>query len=264
MATRDDASKLVDAFAARTKVDLWLSIKRSELASGLKERIDDPDLINQGQTSLCGPADFVRNLAQDTPVVYAKAAIELFENGSTTIGTFSIKPKKDLKIYTLPATARIHVADWILCASIRDADNWFFDYQAEGDDASGITMPHSKAAWLKQAGYTDVINETNAVLTKDLANATRASSLFEKGYKVALFVNSNMLDTATQADPSAFPDHWVALTRKITVSGLAADPASKVSFRVYTWGAQQNVPISKNLSVKSFLYNYYGFVACKM
>ena len=90
MATRDDASKLVDAFAARTKVDLWLSIKRSELASGLKERIDDPDLINQGQTSLCGPADFVRNLAQDTPVVYAKAAIELFENGSTTIGTFSI------------------------------------------------------------------------------------------------------------------------------------------------------------------------------
>jgi hypothetical protein len=56
----------------------------------------------------------------------------------------------------------------------------------------------------------------------------------------------------------------VALTSAIKVSGLSADPASKVSFRVYTWGSQRNVPLSGSLSVKHFLYNYYGFVACKL
>jgi hypothetical protein len=264
MAAKDDALKLVDEFAARSKTDLWLHLKRSEVAAGLRERINNPDKVNQGQTSLCGPADFVRDVAMDTPQVYARAVIDLFETGTATIGTFVIKPTKDLKFHRLPATARIHAADWIVCASVRDADNWFFDYQEESDDAAGITMPHSKASWLKQAGYRDVINDTNAVATKDLANARRASTLFSKGHKVALFINSNMLDVATQRQPSVFPDHWVALTSEIRISGLTADPASSVSMRVYSWGDQQNVPVYGALSIKDFLGNYYGFVACKL
>jgi hypothetical protein len=229
----------------------------------LRDRIDNPDKINQGQTSLCGPADFVRDIALDTPQVYGKAAIDLFETGSATIGTFLIKPAKDLKVYKLPATARIYPADWILCSSIRDADNWFFDYQCETDDASAITMPHSKAKWLKQAGYSDVINETNTVAKKDLPSARKASGLLAKGYKVALFISANMLDVATQGDPSMCPDHWVALTSEIKISGMPTDPVSSVNFRIYTSGDQQAVPSSSKLSVKQLLYNYLGFVACK-
>ena len=56
MATKDDAKNLVNAFEARTRRDLWLHIQRADLAKGLKARIDDPDLINQGQSSLCGPS----------------------------------------------------------------------------------------------------------------------------------------------------------------------------------------------------------------
>ena len=264
MAAKDDAKKLVDTFEKGTKVDLWLHIKRAELAKGLRERIDDPDMINQGQTSLCGPADFIRDVATDTPKVYAKAAIDLYETGSALIGTFRIKPTKDLKFYKLPATALIDPADWILCASIRDSDNWFLDYQAETDDVSAITMPHSKASWLKQASYTDVINETNTVFNKDLVNARQASALLAKGYKVALFISADMLSLSTQGNASVYPDHWVALTREIKVSGLAADPAPKVSFRVYTWGGQREVPSGGSLSIKQFLNNYYGFVACKL
>jgi hypothetical protein len=194
----------------------------------------------------------------------ARAAIDLYETGSATIGTMLIKPKKDLKFHKLPATANIDAADWILCASIRDMDNWFFDYQSESDDVSAITMPHSKASWLKQAGYRDVVNDTNVFLTKDLENARNASSLFAKGYKVALFISGNMLDVSTQGEASTIPDHWVALTSAIKIGGIAADPASSVSFRVYTWGAQRNVPVSGKLSIKHFLRNYYGYVACRL
>lgn len=263
MSTKDEAKTLIAAFEGRSKTDSWLHIKRADLARGLRERVDDPDNINLGQTSLCGPADFVRDIALDDPATYVKAAVDLFETGSAVIGTFYIKPKADLKTYKLPATATIDPADWILCASIRDTDNWFLDYQSEGDDAAAITMPHSKEKWLKQAGYTHVLNETNAVFTKDLPNARAASALLGKGYKVALFINSNMLDTSTQSDASAFPDHWVALTRGMVISGMSADPASKVDFRVYTWGREQSVPLSGSLSIKNFLANYYGYVACK-
>jgi hypothetical protein len=263
MSTTDDAKKLIAAFERRTTGNLWINMKRLDLARGLSQRVDDPDLINQGQTSLCGPADFVRDIAIDDPVMYVKAATDLFETGSAVIGTFFIKPTRDLRIYKVPATAKIDPADWILCASIRDMDNWFFDYQSETDDAAAITMPHSKAKWLKQAGYSHVVNETNVVFTKDLPNARAAGALLGKGYKVALFVNANMLDASTQDDSSAFPDHWIALTKELRIEGMSLDPTSKVSFRVYTWGKQRNVPEYGTLSIKSFLANYYGYVACK-
>jgi hypothetical protein len=265
MSAKDEAKKLVDEFEMRNKPGCpWIYLKRSEIAAGLRERIDDPDKINQGQTSLCGPADFIRDVAIDFPKIYAQAAIDLYEIGQGLVGTFLIKPAKDLKLYKLPETAKIHQADWLVLASIRDTDNWFMDYQSESDDAAAITMPHSKESWLRKAGYSDVVNETNILACKDLPNARKASSYLSKGYKVCLFINADMLDTSTQNNSSVTPNHWVALTSSINVSGIEADPASKMKFRVYTWGAQQDVPASGSLNIKHFLSNYYGYIACKL
>jgi hypothetical protein len=73
-----------------------------------------------------------------------------------------------------------------------------------------------------------------------------------------------MLDSSTQNNSSVIPNHWIALTSSINISGIEADPASKVKFRAYTWGAQQDVPASGSLNIKRFLANYYGFIACKL
>jgi hypothetical protein len=50
-----------------------------------------------------------------------------------------------LKTHLMPSHVDIDPADWILCASLRDRDNWFFEYQSETDDFAGITMPNSLA-----------------------------------------------------------------------------------------------------------------------
>jgi hypothetical protein len=264
MSAQDDAKALIDSFADRTNPPgVWLHIDRTALAQGLRARIDNPDLINQGQASLCGPADFFRDLAIDDPVTYARAAIELYETGATYVGQQKIRPCHDLKIHLIPPHANIDPADWVLSASLRDQDNWFFDYQSETDDFAGITMPHSMADWFRKAGYTEIVNDTNIYVCKDLANAKAASKLFGRGYKVSLFINADMLKADTQNDPSVTPDHWVGLTSSISFAGIEADPASKVSFEVYTWGGRQNVPASGSLSIKHFLSNYYGYVACK-
>lgn len=269
MSAKDDAKKLVDAFVSSDTAPVWLGISRSEVAAGLRERIDDPNKINQGETSLCGPADFVRQIVTDDPRAYAQAAIDLFRSGSGRIGTFSIKAGKDLRNHVVPATTKVHPADWILLASIRDTDNWWFDYQSESDDASAITMPHSKEKWLKQAGYTDVINDTNVMVTKDLDNAVRASSHFDRGYKVALFINSNMLYASKMNTASVTPDHWVALSSSIRIKSinlispgaLNEDPTSSVAFRCFSWGSIYTVPASGRLTDYRFRCNYYGFVA---
>ena len=96
MSAANDAKDLVNNFAARTGTGVWLHIDRADLAQGLRARIDNPDLINQEQASLCGPADFFHDQASDDPVTYARAAIELYETGATNVGTQKIRPSHDL------------------------------------------------------------------------------------------------------------------------------------------------------------------------
>jgi len=102
MSAQDDAKKLVDDFENRTTT-YWITLDRAKIAAGLRDRIDDPDHINQGGTSLCGPADFIRDIAEDKPVDYARAVIELYENGKTRIGTMDLKPCHDLRAHRVPA-----------------------------------------------------------------------------------------------------------------------------------------------------------------
>jgi hypothetical protein len=275
MSAQDDAKKLVDDFAALpTCPSVWPFLDRAEIAAGLKIRIDDPDKIKQTNTSLCGPADFARDVAEDKPVQYAQAVIDLYKTGSAHIETFIIKPGGDLKNYTPTADKygnKINAADWILLASIRDTDNWWFDYESVDDDAAAMTLPHSKEKWLRSAGYGDIINETNLVFCKDLSNAAKASRLFQSGYKVALFINGNMMKAKDQNSASVTPDHWVALTSAISIKSinltrpgtLVEDKSSKISFEVYSWGRRNPVPEKGTFTDYTFLQNYYGFIACR-
>ena len=132
-------------------------------------------------------------------------------------------------------------------------------------------MPHSKETWLKKAGYTDIVNETNVLFCKDIPCASKASALFSKGYKVALFINSNMLDAGKMNSPSVTPDHWVALTSPILINSfnlqhpgaVNEDPASRIELEVYSWGARHKIPKSGRLTDYNFSINFYGFIACR-
>lgn len=267
MSAKDDAKALVDEFAAAGDADVWPNINKVDLIEPLKTRIDKPDTINQKKTSLCGPADFIRDLAIDRPVEYVQTVVSLYKTGQAKIKSLSIKPCSDLKKYKIPATDTIDPVDWIILASLRDSDNWFFDYQSASDDASAITTPSRKEKWLKDVGYTTVKNEANIVFTKDLQNARDASALFKSGHKIALLINANMLsrEQSKVNTASVIPDHWISLKSEISINGIEGDPASTVSFDCYTWGSTRKVPFSTlELNIKRFLWNYYGYVAAKM
>jgi hypothetical protein len=252
------AKKLVDEFSRRTTPGVFPHFSRADVASQVRDRIDAPGKIDQLSSSLCGPASLVYHVARDFPEKYAQFVIDLYEKGKAAIGKFSIEPGTDMKNYA-PSKADIAAADWIALASIRDSKNWFFDYQSVKDEVAGITMPSSLESWFKDAGYTDIRNETNVYFTKDQKCAETASDLWGKAYKVCLFIGANMLEVSTQDEGTTTPDHWVVLNSAIKFTHKDA------SFSIYTWGDPGRlVPQKGSLSIESFLKNFYGFVACKL
>ena len=66
-------------------------------------------------------------------------------------------------------------ADWMILGSIRDAENFFFDYEGKPEeDVSAITMPGEVIEWLEAASaWTDVRDETNLFFAKGLTMLAR-------------------------------------------------------------------------------------------
>lgn len=255
-AKKDAAIKFVGKFLARKGGGVFTHLSRAVIGRELYDRIENPSLIDQGSSSLCGPASLLYTYAEHRPLAYVRFIINLYENGSATLGKLSVKPGKDLRSYALPRNES--AADWIGLASIRDSANWFFDYQSTTDEVAGITMPSTLESWFKRAGYKTVKNDTNVFFTKDRECAEAANKLLAQGYNVALFINADMLSSKTQDSKSVTPNHWVVLHSKIMLS------EKSVTFTVFTWGKIKWVPAGKkDLSLADFLNNFYGYVACK-
>jgi hypothetical protein len=260
------AIKLMNEFAAKNGPSKWSKVDRTAFARGVIERILDPNKVHQRGTPLCGPASLTRAIAKDSPVVYARAAIDLYQRGKAVIKTLEIEAGSEL-LKSAPQ-GKTDPADWVFLASIRDSDNWFFSPAGWfGSNAAGITMPDTVAEWFQAAGYTKIVNITHKAAKPNhfslATEAKKASDLKKKGYKVMLFIDADMLDADTQDDlVSMHPDHWVTLTSQITDGGTY-DYDKPVSFQVYSWGRTIDVPVDskKPLTKFKFLHKYYGFVA---
>lgn len=233
------------------------ALSRDQVARGAIDRVYDPNRISQEASSLCGPAAMVRAVASTDPVAYADYIIQLFEIGQAKLRRLEVEPDEDLRAHD--PGVQINPADWIALASLRDSENWFFDYDEVDDPIAGITFPSSLASWFRRAGYTSVFNETNLMVDKDLANIRAAHELYKRNYYVCLFINMNMLDADEMLSGSFSANHWVVLSSRVTLVG------NQISFTVFSWGAGFNPvpPLGKTMSIDAFLDNYYGYVAAK-
>ena len=215
----------------------------------------------------------MRAIAATDPLGYVTFVTSVYETGHGQIHDLKVNAGEDLRNYD-PGTAfdpvpreegsTFEPADWIAIASLRDSENWFWDYQNPNNMVGGITMPASLDKWFKQVGFHEVIDDTNVVFTKGEDNLRRASELWSKDYWVCLFVNDDMVsqDIKDVRSRSLSPSHWIGLTSAITI---AADKSS-VSFTVFTWGkGNQSVPYNPTdtLSLADLLHNYYGYVATR-
>ncbi|MGD0756796.1 MAG: hypothetical protein ABR927_17240 [Bacteroidales bacterium] len=267
----------------RSQAIAFKVISRFEVVEGLRERVNDPSRIDQGRAGLCPAASLIFQLATDKPDVYAQFVIDLFEKGVGRIGTWQVEPSNDLKMYQIPLSGsggfKVHAADWIPMASIRDSENWFFDYQQIDEQwhwsinwlaqivKSGGATFNELESWLKKAGYTEVIKGEGSTWPEDnqrtRGNIKLASDYYVLGYKIILRIDANILYLDWQArGENERSNHVVVLTSKVNFQNVGG--RENLSMTVYTWGSGTHpIPLGGQLSVEDFLKYYYGFVAAK-
>jgi hypothetical protein len=280
MATASDkqwAFDLVKQFDERWGGGVWPHIDRSDLAISLRERLNNPDKLNQGGTNLCGVASFVREWLQDDPVGYVWFAICLFEKG---VGTFAkkgqggrtIRPSQELKHSVLAKINRhtsktVAPADWIVMASLREDLNISLNYRAdEGwlfwDDTRGLSSVGDVVKLFERAGYQEVRDYANWWSKRDAKHLEVAGKYVTAGYKVVLFIDYRLLEKAKQDTEAAVAtaNHIVGLTTPVTFDGKR----NYLKFKVFSWGKVQDVPEKDEwMPVKTLERHYYGFVAAK-
>ena len=131
---------------------------------------------------------------------------------------------------------------------------------------------------MRKAGYSDVREDTNLtnMVHKGMGTVDTVNALFQKGYRVCLFISANMLEDITQSgkslsDPkysgeddqsrrgSIMTRHWVVQRSLIDKTG------GNIKLKIFTWGdGDFSVPVgSRNLTADQFLMNFYGYVAGK-
>ncbi|WP_460452252.1 hypothetical protein [Alsobacter sp. SYSU BS001988] len=249
------AAELIFSFMKRMGAPVFPRLDRDRVGIDLLLRVSNPNIINQRQATLCGPVSFLYSLALDSPAMYAKYAIDLYEKGKATIGRMEIKPSYDCRHYFPPAP--ISPGDWLTAGSLRDSENILFDYESVDD--SGSATNADLARWFSTAGYTDIHADDNITFSRDASDIALVNGYYNAGYRVALRINSKLLYPSKRNDSSHRGNHFVVLRSPIAVSGDA------VTLTVYTWGmGQTRVPEpDAQLTKSGFLEHWYGYVAGK-
>ncbi len=260
-AQRHHAKDRVEAFAARYHPQAFCTAGRQIVADGLQERLDDPNWINQQGVGICGPTSIVYSLALHRPLAYVDLVINLFEHGRARLGNWTLEPCRELKHHAMPdLRSGIEQADWIPTASIRDCENWFFDYYSASQENGGGMKHGDMADIFKKAGFKHVRDSVQDGHPRDLHNLHRASQYYQNDYSVCLCVDANLLK---HLPPQGRHNHWIVLTSEVVV-----DANGLVAAEVFSWGKTRHLYSNPHKHHKytsaQFLEYYYGYVVCKL
>ena len=256
------ASAKIAELRAQGNAPRW-KISQAVLSDRMQEIVDEPAHVQQDNLNLCGPAAFLRHWLQRDPGSVVDFARDLYLTGKGAIGGYEVEPSGDSLIaqdYDAFAAAYPNFApcaDWMICGSLRDAENAILDYEGRPDEeVPGITTPNEIVTWLDATGlYATVKNEANLVATKgvDHALSLRPGELND----VVLLINLNMLaagdvpaGSLIELIKGEFPNHYVVLNKDIT------ETAAGIHIEYWCWGQDFVRDIPKD----RFESNYYGAI----
>lgn len=214
------------------------------------------------------------------PDYYAQYMIHLWSFGEAYLGRLKVKPSRDCinaSVRTADGKENgINPIDWIALASLRDSYNWMFNYDHFTDKAGGVTFPETLTNWFRRTLFNSALNKTNLTHHKQIDNLLEAQRAYISNKSVCLFISAKVQKLSFKVN--AVPNHWVVLSRPITIDGKAIHTYSqkdllesldkKIEVYVMTWGASQGRhplhaanEVKRKISAKEFLNYYYGFVA---
>lgn len=230
---------------------------------------------NQGASSCCGPATFFDSLLEDRPDIYQQSIIELWETGSTKIGSLEINPSDDCKHPSnfFDGTAKkLPAIDWILLASLRDSENSFFDYQSPNDEFSGITMDGAIKSWFQKVGSSCLYSTRFGLILDYLFGSNlnlREVCLLNSYINASNHVMTLIGDRMISKRGVSRKVHWIVWRDKLRLKKDNSEvtnntPLSEiVTLKLFSWGDEMGLVENFTLGeVLNFLYG--GLVFTKI
>jgi hypothetical protein len=240
---------VVATFANFTGKGAFPNLSHAQVLLGIRNRLANPDMMDQGSASLCGPASFLYCLIKDDPEAWVTYVTELYMKGNARIRSLEVKPSRDC-LNANPGG--IKPVDWVALASLRDSENTFFDYQDSSNEVGGISMPNTLASWFQRAGYRGVVNNTNVFFTKG-ADTLKSALMMSMSSRVCLFVDADMVNKPnSQGGTFTTANHWIVLTGGTGIQG------DKLNMKIWTWGKTRNFI---GFDTSRVVSNFYGYVA---
>ena len=92
MSKAEERSRCSTISRTTTKLPFSATPTARPLPTKCERRVENPALINQGQSGTCGPASLVYDLLSRDPAVYVRAVQSLFDWGWAIIGKLHLKP----------------------------------------------------------------------------------------------------------------------------------------------------------------------------
>jgi hypothetical protein len=247
----------IAAFAKPTgPVSPWNNLPRTDVADRLKDLVQNPDHLNQGADSLCGPAAFFNVWIADDPKSFARYVFQMYNAGAAPIGTLHVKAGSTLlhqdyqkvldQIRTNPDFNGIAVpsADWMSMSALRDSENNFFTAY-DGTPAAkwqGGTDPSEIESWLRATGLYSSVRQDS---TRTVAAAKMLNPTVNR--RIILEVDDIMIVPTNT--PAGGPNHFMCLRSPIT------ENAGSVKFDYWTWGHQQETVTVSDTDFEKYYYS---------
>lgn len=228
----------------------WPKLDGNTVLTRIEKLSGNANLFDQGAVGLCTAAAFFHHIIQKNSSEFESFAKSLYGAGLGFLGKFKIAPDSDLRNVDYSALATKFPglppqADWMLMSSIRDSENWFFDFEGAPDESTAIsTSAKELSEWYKKTGfYSDVTYSDNRSLASIKAIQKTASN------HIAIWIKIPLLQPGTAT-------HIITLEGPIKID----EPNDNVTFDYWTWGQ----PIKTlNTTLTALKSNFLGVITAK-
>lgn len=254
----NEALTAIAAFEQSSAPGLWPALDKKTILAEMRQRIQNPFLINQGAQPFCGPTAILFELVRKQPVRYVQICRSLYEMGFLKGATKHIEAPAKLR-QDSKGNLRTGQADWMVLATLRDAESLIFPVDPDAPKQirglSGMSFSWEMKGWIEEIlGYNQIIYN-KAFRKGDLLALKDAANSVKIGGVAFPLINARTLysiqsTTETSLLSLDLPNHWIALL------GNLVNANGRVAFDTYTWGKQIRIDVSES----TFKEGFWGVV----
>lgn len=239
----------------------------------LLDRKKSPKKLDQHNTSLCGTAAIIYQLAVNKNVLFYNSYLEFFRTGKVKINNFLLSPNKELfdmkpdvnfdypyfdkdsEGNPISPPDLMSSADWIILAGTRSSDNLSYTGK-RGEDWDAINWPsYMKKASVNLYGASTFNDKTSIITGFDYLEKMREIDLlYKNGWNIVLLIDSDMLSDEVSFFGCLTQYHWI-----VYKGGFSYD---KTHFYLSYWCWHEEY---KNMKIRRRVFNtnFYGYVMYK-